>query len=335
MKLFRQDVELFKQEPGIVGMLKQIERAGRVCYKSEGRITEDSYDKFINNVILANGHWAVLEFGTVYLTVPKSTEWSDPKDFSFARNYFGHRNLQDDVDIDTLNELTRGTKFVVEKDDMYITTNYRVIHKLNDYLGEDFDVLAFMEKYWTEPTKFHKLRINTHWICSRATANQVIRHRDMSVAQESQRYCNYSAISKFEDGVGFVVPQWIYKFLPKHREFIPKPQGENDILVWELLKYKEPVVALREKNWINTEQEYRLEMKLGLLPEEARGVLDNDVKTEFCFCGYIEDFMYQPPENSKEKAGFFTLRTAKEAQSDVRHLAIKLESLIRDNYDCN
>lgn len=41
-------------------IIKKIERIGRVCYKSEDRITEDSAKKFIAN-ILKNGHESVIE----------------------------------------------------------------------------------------------------------------------------------------------------------------------------------------------------------------------------------------------------------------------------------
>lgn len=41
-------------------ILKNIEKAGRVCYKSEDRITDESYKAFIKQVI-KNGHESVLE----------------------------------------------------------------------------------------------------------------------------------------------------------------------------------------------------------------------------------------------------------------------------------
>lgn len=41
-------------------IIKHIERCGRVCYKSENRITEDSAEKFVKNVI-KRGHESVLE----------------------------------------------------------------------------------------------------------------------------------------------------------------------------------------------------------------------------------------------------------------------------------
>lgn len=47
-----------------VTVMKRIEEIGRVCYKSEGKITEDSYKKFIANLI-KRGHESVLEHCSV------------------------------------------------------------------------------------------------------------------------------------------------------------------------------------------------------------------------------------------------------------------------------
>jgi thymidylate synthase (FAD) len=43
---------------------KLIEYAGRTAYKSEGKITADSCDKFIRGIV-KRGHYAVLEFGSM------------------------------------------------------------------------------------------------------------------------------------------------------------------------------------------------------------------------------------------------------------------------------
>ena len=45
-------------------MLKHIEACGRVCYKSEHKITEDSYLNFAKNII-KNGHEAVIEHAEI------------------------------------------------------------------------------------------------------------------------------------------------------------------------------------------------------------------------------------------------------------------------------
>lgn len=69
MKITDPKVEIWEQEPGINGIYKEIERAGRVCYKSEDHITEDSAKPFVERMI-ASKHYAMLEHGTVYLSVP-------------------------------------------------------------------------------------------------------------------------------------------------------------------------------------------------------------------------------------------------------------------------
>jgi len=41
-------------------LMKRIEAAGRICYKSEHKITDDSHEKFIRNII-KSGHESVIE----------------------------------------------------------------------------------------------------------------------------------------------------------------------------------------------------------------------------------------------------------------------------------
>lgn len=69
MKLIRPSFEIWDQQSGLEGIYKQIERAGRVCYKSEDKITEDSAKGFVERMI-KSGHGAMLEHGTVYLRIP-------------------------------------------------------------------------------------------------------------------------------------------------------------------------------------------------------------------------------------------------------------------------
>lgn len=59
MKIIKADVELITPIDGAT-ILKRLEQCGRVCYKSEDRITDESAPKFIAN-ILKRGHEAVLE----------------------------------------------------------------------------------------------------------------------------------------------------------------------------------------------------------------------------------------------------------------------------------
>ena len=69
MKLIKPSFSIWEQEPGLEGIYKQIERAGRICYRSEDKITEDSAKGFVDRMI-KSGHGAMLEHGTVYLRIP-------------------------------------------------------------------------------------------------------------------------------------------------------------------------------------------------------------------------------------------------------------------------
>lgn len=59
MKIIKPSVEIMKDKYP-VSIYKSIEQAGRTCYKSEGKITETSYIKFIQNVIKRD-HLSVIE----------------------------------------------------------------------------------------------------------------------------------------------------------------------------------------------------------------------------------------------------------------------------------
>lgn len=72
MKLIKQSFEILDQQCGLEGIYKQTERAGRTCYKSEDKITEDSAKEFVDRMI-KSGHGAMLEHGTVYLAMPTET----------------------------------------------------------------------------------------------------------------------------------------------------------------------------------------------------------------------------------------------------------------------
>ena len=69
MRLIKPSYEIWQQPSGLEGIYKQIERAGRVCYRSEDKITEDSAKPFVDRMI-KSGHGAMLEHGTVYLRIP-------------------------------------------------------------------------------------------------------------------------------------------------------------------------------------------------------------------------------------------------------------------------
>ena len=70
MKIIKPSFEIEDAIDEISGfeMLKKIERAGRVCYKSEDRITDDSVYNFIKGLI-KSGHESVLEHEKITVTI--------------------------------------------------------------------------------------------------------------------------------------------------------------------------------------------------------------------------------------------------------------------------
>ena len=170
MRLIKPKVELINQEPGVEGLFKHMELCARTCYKSENKITEDSAKKFINNVIIARGHTAMLEHGTVYLRYDfKANDDSNPIAYRLWSKY-NENQYSEAVQAQPVPGIPDG--FVA------ITTNYRVLLQ-NGWL-EDL-------QYLCEPTEYHVRRITVRFICDMGVAREFCRHRLFSFAQESTR----------------------------------------------------------------------------------------------------------------------------------------------------
>ena len=67
MNIINPGVEII-DAPDYGTMLKKIERIGRVCYKSEDKITEDSAEKFVRGII-KRGHESVIEHQSISVKV--------------------------------------------------------------------------------------------------------------------------------------------------------------------------------------------------------------------------------------------------------------------------
>ena len=238
MNLINQETKIIEQEYGstkkelLVNMFKHIERCARTCYKSEDKITDKSYIKMIHNLI-TNKHFAMLEFGTMYFDVPNS-------------------NINRDII-----RLVCGSEFIRweinnKTDTIFITTNYRY------YL--EHNILYYFNKYLCRPTEFHEKRLTYKFTTNRAIANELVRHRVFSFAQESTRFCNYSK-DKYDEGLTFIRPNWL-KF--KDHSFVQ---------------------ALRK-----CEQAYLELIYFSHSPQEARDILPLALKTEICMCGFESDW---------------------------------------------
>lgn len=288
MKLIKPSWEILEQESGIDGIYKAIERAGRTCYKSEDKITEDSAKGFVERMI-KSGHDAMLEHGTVYLKA--KTE---------IVNYYIHPEDGEEEEYNPLDKYC-SNKYSHAKEydyNLYVTTNLRVLVE-NNWLDD--------LKYICEPTEHHEKRVTVRFICDRGVSHEFVRHRVFSFAQESTRYCDYSK-DKFGNELTFIEPCWLEDYNYESNTY-----------------YNGFLVALRaaEANYLNLLKQWEDKIpdkryKTGFrnnpwTPQQARAVLPNALKTELVMTGFINDWKH-----------FFELRCAPNAHPSARELAIPL-----------
>lgn len=252
MKIQNPQYEIWMQNPGELGIYQQIERAGRVCYKSENNTTEDSAKPFVGRMI-EHEHFAMLEHGTVYMTC---NHGELPL---YASNKFSHVNTIDGKD--------------------YITTNLRVMAE-NKTL-EDL-------KYRTDFEKGkHELRITVHFTTQIAITREYNRHRANSMAEQSTRYCNYTK-NKFGSEISINLPTWVKGDLETNDEkFVElcEDVANEETNDWT------PIDAWLFANQA-AEFAYMKLIAMGCKPQEARVILPLDTNTELVHTAFVSDWKH-------------------------------------------
>lgn len=188
MRLIYQSHEILEQKDfSLDGIRRFIELCGRVCYKSEGKITETSHEAFVDNLIIRN-HSRPLEFGTVHLKIPKGL-------FISWRNEI--------VDNSTWNNLW----IMTNEDDnfVYATTNYRYyLHLDMVFSGTEHSVAKW---FTDEDSKLFEPRYTVRFITDRGTMDEFRTHVGLSHLAESTRYCNYSQ-KRFGGDITYIIPNF-------------------------------------------------------------------------------------------------------------------------------
>lgn len=267
MKLIKQSFEFINQTDfSLVGIKKHIERCARVSYKSENKITDTSYEKFVN-MLESRGHDRPLEFGTVYLSRTSqkedNMEWLDKYAYNpWSKFSFGNGSTRINGEL---------------KNTIYVTTNYRVIkeHHWEDDL-----------QYLCEPTEYHHKRYTIHMILDRGVMDEFRTHVGLSHLAESTRYCNYSK-DKFGSEVTFIKPCWCNI-----------PEGDYDTP--DYIPDRLPRIGAAESGLIDAlqyaEYYYFFLLSEGWTPQQARSVLPLGIKSELISCGFKdswENFFYR------------------------------------------
>jgi thymidylate synthase (FAD) len=101
---------------------------------------------------------------------------------------------------------------------------------------------------------FDHVFARVHFVCNRGVSHELCRHRiGIGLAQESTRYCNY-ADDRFGNEVAFIRPFWLVPGTRRHDRWIDFCQ--------------------------QCERAYLDDIADGGTPDESRGYLTNDLKTE-------------------------------------------------------
>jgi len=292
MKIIKPSVEFLGAVPtSYAGAVKFIERAGRTCYKSEDKITEDSAEKFVKKLISA-GHLAMVEHSNFVVGVTLE----DPVYDYEVREYL------DSVKVAAGKFLNCWAPY----DTAYIGGNLTAWYQAGEetywqhelfwpfwgMYGQLFGMTARTLKK-RSPLKFQICsieeipqelhRYSAKFVCDRGVSHELVRHRPCSFAQESTRYVNYGG---------------------KDMEFI-EPAGYE---TWSQAQKNHFEYTLRE-----CEDGYKEMLTFGSKPQQARAVLPNALKTEIIVTADLKEWQH-----------IFKLRCAPSAHPDFVQLAVDL-----------
>ena len=270
MKLIKQSFEILEQKDFTLKGIKQfIERCARVSYKSEDKMTDTSYEKFVS-MLVKRDHARPLEFGTVHLQMYIS-------DFHKLRDTLCINNMWNDQWI----------KYHYVGNLAYVTTNYRyylAIIKVFPSAENDFD---------PQNDELYPKRYTVHFITSRGVMDEFRTHVGLSHLAESTRYCNYSK-DKFGNQLTFIIPCCVDtiedEYYLTHNDEISSRLFPN-MTFGDLPKtpfYFLYSLLIAEKSYFN------LLKTEHWTPQQAREVLPLSVKSELISCGFEdawENFM--------------------------------------------
>lgn len=238
---------------------KKIEYAGRVCYKSQDKISDGSDERFIKGII-KRGHTSVLEHERKMFAIPIGNF----KDF-YGLNEQKYLNITSDEKYVFVSGNIRAWYELLKdnnSDSAYALKNF--LHRDYPYIfevNESEDPLDFGLLYSLEAEEvcsdLSKHKSYTFEIVgTRSFTHQIVRHRTLSFSQESQRYCNYN-MDRFGNSIKFV-----------------KSEIPNGAI--ELLK-------TIEKSYFNL-------IESGIKPEDARQILPNCTASTIVVTGTVEDW---------------------------------------------
>lgn len=264
MKLIIQDFNIVNQKGfSIKDIKKHIEYCARISYKSQDRITDDSYEKFVN-MLESRGHDRPLEFGTVHLKMPWKT-FNNFAGFCVSKGFWDSCWIKYNIDRESEDKM------------VYITTNYRYYKRLKS-LKSLYGYIDIEEFFTEEDNKFYPKRYTVHFITSRGIMDEFRTHVGLSHLAESSRYCSYDK-NRFGNELTFIIPNWVNTNCPNKEQ-----EGQSVASIeWSTAM-------------LDAEASYMNLIKMGCTAQEAREVLPLSIKSELISCGFEDawsNFFYR------------------------------------------
>lgn len=182
--------------------IRWIERAGRVCYNSENKITDDSAEPFVRKLI-ERGHLSVLEHSFCSVSRKDSDTFSPTSYFDFVPDGL----------CGNLRGMIEAT--LVER---------HPIGVFNKWLSGEYIPAKHIGEF--------RVRYTVEFTTNRAMTHELVRHRPASYSQESQRYVRYDNM-KFIKPVGY--DEWPEKAQDRFRASCIEDEAHYD---WFLNHFK-------------------------------------------------------------------------------------------------
>ena len=290
MKLIQPSVELMPWSDPFI----HVEKIGRVCYKSTSDFTHESGVKFFNSLVKSK-HYSVLEHATfLFLLDPKYVSGQlGELEFIRSRKYLEWTRVYTPYEPYSRVILSGNLRAIKESGLFYILAaplirEYPELHtyfsypigsqttplSLSDHSTEPFRLITREEFLSLKPNQIElqqHLYTSISFTTDRGVSHEIVRHRPASFSQESTRYCNYSK-DKFGNELEFIKPANFDSWLPNHKSVY--------------------LHALKE-----AEMSYMYMVEEGMSPQNARGVLPTEVRTQIVMTA-----------NAREWEHFFDLR---------------------------
>ena len=237
---------------------QRIDKAASVCYQRPANPTIEEAKKFCQKMIDSK-HGMALEFTTVHLVVP------------------GNRRVFDDEKFLHVSDNGRLDVYVSGSIRAFMESNSEAVKYLKrSILAEQYPLFFGENKKpnvigarFSEPHEipWQHEHVAVRVVCSRAISHQLVRHRPCAILQESQRYCRYDG-ERFDGEVTFIRPEWV------------KNRGVDGQSFFSSYCHRAEDMYSHGLN------------VLKLSPQEARGVLPNNTKTELLIYANLPEWQH-------------------------------------------